>query len=66
VAGIFHLIPLLGVLAFIAGLYGFTCSIRLPVLERCPRTVHRLHHRQCALRDRHGGRVGVGACAIGG
>jgi len=38
VAGVFHLIPMLGVLAFIAGLYGlYLLYLGLPVLMRCPK-----------------------------
>lgn len=37
VAGVFHLIPMLGILAFIAGLYGlYLLYLGLPVLMRCP------------------------------
>jgi Yip1 domain/zinc-ribbon domain len=37
VAGIFHLIPMLGILAFVAGLYGlYLLYLGLPVLMRCP------------------------------
>mgnify|MGYP003694148017 CR=1 FL=1 len=38
VAGVFHLIPMLGVLAFIAGLYGlYLLYLGLPVLMHCPK-----------------------------
>jgi hypothetical protein len=38
VAGVFHLIPMLGVLAFIAGLYGlYLLYLGLPVLMQCPK-----------------------------
>ena len=38
VAGVFHLIPMLGILAFIAGLYGlYLLYLGLPVLMRCPK-----------------------------